>query len=409
MNRSRRRHCAVATTLAMTMGMYAGGAWGQAGSVSAQGQRTPTAAPAAGGTTPAASAGAATTPTPAPAVAAPVTISPATYANPGGGRAEIDNFINLNVQNLLNDGNVEAQGKAREVLVTATTTAGAPASPQFMFDYAASLNNAFSAKLGGKNKLSVRQRLNVAIVAAKVAYVANNTALRPTTELLLKDEAEPVVLWGIKAAQPQVPFILGMKGVKNLPLIPDIREAVFKHPSGPVFEEGYQALEGAHPVIADELMKLWQNRLTQYQTKVPQDPSADGRPAFKLSTAAMWTAAVNNPQAQQKVMQMIVDQLSAAAQWADQSAGDDTRAQLVALAQQCAAACSVIGGHQQKPELAAKGATAAGALVPKNFSPGTKVGPIVQPVVEQVLSSFKGVQQPPQVGPGPGATGVAQP
>jgi hypothetical protein len=227
--------------------------------------------------------------------------------------------------------------------------------------------------------------------------------------MLLKDEAEPVVLWGIKAAQPQVPHALSLKGLKVYPLIPDIREGVFKHPSGPVFDEGYQALDGAHPVIAEELMKLWQNRLTQYQTKVPQDPSADGRPAFKLSTGAMWTAAVNNPQAQQKVMQMIVDQLSAAAQWADRAGGDDARAQLVALAQQCSAACAVIGTAQQKAALATAGNTAAQALVPKNFSPGAKVGPVVQPVVDQVLAAYKGVQQPPQVGPAAGATGVAQP
>jgi hypothetical protein len=350
---------------------------------------------------------------PAPAVAAPVTISPAAYGDPDKGRAEIDNFVKLNLENLLNDGNADAQSKAREVMTTATMAAGAPASPTFLFNYGQSLNNAFSAKLATPKKLTIRQRLNLAVVTAKVAYMANNITLQQTTMTLLKDESEPVVLWGLRAAQPQVPQLLSATRVGNkVPaMIPAITKAVFDHPSGPIFDEGYQALTGEDKAVADELMNLWQNRLVQYQTKVPQDPSADGKPAFKLSTQDMWKKVVTTPQFQQKVMQMVVDQLSAAQQWADQSGGEDAHAQLVALARQCASACAVVGVHQKMPELANAGTAANGKLDPKNFPTGAKVGPIVEGVVKLVLANFKGVQQPPQVGPGPGgnpgAAGVA--
>jgi len=354
---------------------------------------------------------AATLPAIIPAVSAPVRPSPAAYSNPQGAQKELDAFVGQNLQNLLNDTNPDAQAKARDNLIQATQQSGAAASPQFLFEYGQALNNAFSAKLTPANKLSVRQRLNLAIVAAKFAYSADNITLQQTTLALLKDPAEPVVLWALKAAQPQVPMVLKMAGGKAPPLVAAIVPAVFANPSGPIFEEGYQALSGNEKVVAEELMKLWQNRLVQYQTKVPQDPSADGRPAFKLTTQQMWTAVVNNADTQKKVMQMVVDQLSAAAQWADQPGNDDTRAQLVALCRQCVAGLQVVGQHQKQPQLQQAAVTALGSLDPKTFNLKTPVKPIIDPVVQQVLGAFKGVLEPPAVGPSSGGaqTGVAQP
>lgn len=453
MNRSRRRHNhnrAVATALAMSLvGICSGGAWGQTGGGAppvgspASGGRITTAAPptggparpAPGGATPggtgAARPGTPTpTPTPGnkphpapdpaatlpaitPAVNAPITISGTTYSNPTGGRAEIDKFVELNLQNLLNDSNTEAQAKARDYLDKATQTGGQPASPAFLFEYGQSLNNAFTETLTPNHKLSVRQRLNIAIVAAKFAWQANNITLQQTTLTLLKDPAEPIVIWALKAAQPQVPLVMKMGGAggKAPPLVQAIAPAVFANPSGPVFEEAYQALSGEDKHIADELMKLWQNRLTQYQTKVPQDPSSDGRPAFKLTTAQMWKSVVNNPQIQQKVMQMVVDQLSAAQQWADMPGNDDTHAQLVQLCRQCLEGLQVVGQHQKVPPLAEAAKNGLAMLNPQKFSAKDKAKDAVEPAVQAVLTAFKGVQPPPQVGPssGGGATGVAQP
>lgn len=462
MNRSRRRHNrAVATAIAMTaaLGICSAGAWAQTGGAPTVGSpsgggRITTAAPptgggpvrpAPGGATPGGTgaprpgtpnpggtgaprpgtptpslgnktpstpdAAAATLPAIIPAVSAPVRPSANAYTNPQASQKELDAFVAQNLQNLLNDTNPEAQAKARDNLKEATQQSGAPASPTFLLEYGQALNNAFLAKLTPQNKLTVRQRLNIAIVAAKFAYSADNITLQDTTKALLKDPAEPVVLWGLKAAQPQVPQLLKFAGGKVPALVALIVPAVFANPSGPIFEEGYQALSGNDKVVADELMKLWQNRLTQYQTKVPQDPSADGRPAFKLTTAQMWAAVVNNPATQQKVMQMVVDQLSAAAQWADQPGNDDTRAQLVALCRQCVAGLQVVGQHQKQQQLQTAAATALGSLDPKTYNLKTPVKPIVDPVVHEVLNAFKGVLEPPAVGPstGGGQTGVAQP
>ena len=56
-------------------------------------------------------------------------------------------------------------------------------------------------------------------------------------------------------------------------------------------------------------------------------------------------------------------------------------------------------------------AAALGSLDPKTYNLKTPVKPIVDPVVHEVLNAFKGVLEPPAVGPstGGGQTGVAQP
>src|SRR3712207_6894077 len=99
----------------------------------------------------------------------------------------------------------------------------------------------------------------------------------------------------------------------------------------------------------------------------------------------MWAAAVKDDATKVKVMQMIVDQLSAAQQWADKGGQEDTHAQLVALARQCASGCGVVGQHQKLAELARLGTSANTQLNPQNFRPTDKVGPIVDPIVKQIL------------------------
>ena len=85
------------------------------------------------------------------------------------------------------------------------------------------------------------------------------------------------------------------------------------------------------------------------------------------------------------------------------------RAQLVALCRQCVEGLQVVGANQKVPRLQEAAMAALGKLDPKSFGPKDTVGDKVEPVVQQVLAAFKGVQPPPQVGPtsGGGATGVA--
>jgi hypothetical protein len=362
------------------------------------------AAPVNGGT------GSATAATPAPP--APVTPTTAAYSNPS--RAAIDPFVDPNVANLLNDGDPAASAHSRDNLTAATMVAGAPATPAFLLAYGQSLNASLTAHLAPANKPTLRQRLNAAIVVARVAAVAQNAALEPVTVQLLNDPAEPVVMWALKAAQPQVPQVLGMK-VGNVPprLLTAIGPAVIKHPSGPVFDEAYSALNVVDPMVKDELVKLWGNRLTQYTGgSCPDDPDVDGEPVFTLTTAQMWKDVLNNPKAQTDVMQRISDQLSLAAQWADQPQAPEKRDQLAKLIRLCCEGCNVVGTHQNIAPLAAA-AVPGMQLNPKARPLPPKLLPVVQPVLAAIVAAYPQVKPAPQINPTPpgggggGAAGVA--
>src|SRR6266700_3251834 len=123
----------------------------------------------------------ATPPPPPPAVPAPVTVAQEAYADPTGKHAVIVDFVTQNVTNLMNDGNSAAQSAARNNLISAAVNLvnGAAPSPAFMLDYGKALNDTFLPKLDPKANSTVRQRLNIAIVTARVAWVADNVTLVP--------------------------------------------------------------------------------------------------------------------------------------------------------------------------------------------------------------------------------------
>jgi hypothetical protein len=342
-----------------------------------------------------------TRPATVPAVAAPVTVPPVAYTSPAANRAVIANFVKLNVTNLLNDSNTAAQTNARNNLTAATSTAGAPASPAFLFEYGMALNDAFLPHLGPKADSSVRQRLNIGIVAARVAYASQNLTLQQTTLMLMADPAEPVVLWGLKAAQPQMPLALTSRipGQKIPLLLKEVKPAVFDHPSGPVFAEAYEALTAVDPQVVEQLLVLWGNRLAQYQAKeLPDDPAVDGLPVLTLTTSEMWRKVVNQPALQTKVMQMVSDQLAVAAQWADQTPAGEKHDQLVQLVVRCAQGCVVVGGNMKNQGLVTA-ATPAASVKVETLPAGTKVGPMVSPAVtDAIMQAFPGVKPPPPVG-----------
>jgi hypothetical protein len=273
------------------------------------------------------------------------------------------------------------------------------------------LNNAFISHLGPKANSSVRQRLNIGIVAARVAYASQNVALQQTTILLINDPAEPVVLWGLKAAQPQMPFVLGTRipGQKIPPLLDAIKPAVLKHPSGPVFAEAYQALTAVDSQVVDLLLQLWGNRLGQYQAKeLPDDPAVDGLPVLTLTSSEMWRKVVNQPALQAKVMQMVSDQLSVAAQWADQTPAGEKHDQLVKLAVLCAQGCVVVGGNLKNPGLVTA-ATPLSNIKVETLAPGTKIVPMVSPAVTTAIqTAFPEVKPPPSVGAAASAAKAGQ-
>jgi hypothetical protein len=272
--------------------------------------------------------------------------------------------------------------------------------------YCQVLNSAFTASLAPNLKPTLRQRLNAAIVVARVAAVAQNAALEPITLQLLNDPAEPVVMWALKAAQPQVPQVLGTKVGNVTPrLLAAIGPAVIRHPSGPVFDEAYSALTALDPMVKDELVKLWGNRLLQYAgNSCPDDPDVDGEPVFTLTTADMWKNVLNTPKAQTDVMQRVSDQLSLAAQWADTPQPPEKRDQLAKLVRLCAEGCFVVGKHENIPALGAAAGPAMD-LNPKVRPLPPKLMPVVKPLLQAIAAAYPQVKPAPTINPAPAAGG----
>jgi hypothetical protein len=395
------RRRVLAATLVLTIGLLGAAAQGQ-----------PTGGPATGGNgAGAAPAGAAAKPVAPPSPPAPVTIPQQVYTSPMP--AAITAFITPNMANLTNDADPVGQAKSRDNLTAAVFYQGAPASPAFLFAYASALDTAATAALAPAKKPTMRQRLNIAIVVAKVATVAQNASLATSTTILINDPAEPVVLWGLKAATAQVKHVLTVKiGNKLPPMVAAIVPAATKTPSGPIVDEAYAALGTTQdPDVVGELMKLWGHRLALYRDgkDVPEEPAADGKPVFTLTTAEMWKGPLAKPDLQVKVMQNISDQVSVAAQWADLQPPGDKRDQLVKLVQQCAAGAFVVGKNTNNQALV-QAATLPASINLQQMPQNTKVLPMVEPgLTSAIQAAFPGVKPPPKVGNAPAGAGVAAP
>lgn len=325
----------------------------------------------------------------------PLTLPKDAYNSPGASKAVIEDFIKKNIEQLLNDKDAAAQARSRDVLYLGTMTAGQPASPEFLFEYARILNNEAGSKLDPKAR-SIRQRLNIGIVVARVAAVAQNGALADTALKLIKDPAEPVVLWGVKASQSIIPQVVKVKmGNQAPPLLRELVPAVMKHPTGVIVEEAYVALgSSSDPLVVDELMKLWENRLIQYRKGTPDDPLAESKPVFSLTTQDIWKSTLKDPARRTAVMTMIRDQMLLAATQADAAGSGDTHDQLVNLVKQCAAGVYVVGRHQGVAALEAAAKTPA-SLNAAALQPGTKVLPLVSPaLVGEIKKAFPDVKAP---------------
>jgi hypothetical protein len=325
-----------------------------------------------------------------------VTVPQNEYITPS--EAGIRPFVDANVTNLLVDSDPALQTKSRDNLLAAANPGGAAAQPAFLFTYGKLLDNAFGPHLKPAAKASLRQRLNIAIVAARVSAVADNSALQSTTLTLLQDPADPVVLWALRAAQPQIAAILKVNAAGAIPpLVKAVMPAVLKHPTGPIYDEGYKALDVSDVVVVNELMTLWESRLKMYPKELPGDPAVDGRPIFTMTSANMWNLVImNNKNMQRRVMQDISDQLSMAAQWGDKAPPGDVRDQLVQLVSLGAGGCAVVGGHQKMPSLV-QAATPASKIGPATFPPGSKLTPLVNPIIVDIAKNFPNIQAPPVV------------
>lgn len=322
---------------------------------------------------------------------APLTLPKEAYNTPGASKAIIDDFIKKNVEQLLNDKDTAAQSKSRDVLYLATMTGGQPGSAEFLFEYAKALNNEVSGKLDPKTR-SIRQRLNIAIITSRVAAVAQNGALADTGLKLVKDPAEPVMLWGVKACQSLIPQVVKVKmGNQGPPLLRELVPAVMKHPSGIIVEEAYVALgASSDPLVVNELMNLWENRLIQYRKGTPDDPLAEAKPVFSLTTQDIWKTTLKDPARRTAVMQMISEQMLLAATQADAAGAGDAHDQLQQLVKQCAAGVFVVGRHQGIASLEAGARELATGSIPQ----GAKLVPMASAVVAEIKKVFTDVKSP---------------
>jgi hypothetical protein len=347
-------------------------------------------------------------PTPLPQIQIP----PAAYAGAAANRAAIKTFVDGYVQRLLNDSDALNQGIAREELAKATMEKSQPAQPEFLFEYAKMLNDALLPQIQG-GKASMRQRLNIAIVAQRVATVSENSALAPLVVALINDKHEPIVLWGIKAAGPIIKASVKMAPGANAPgavaaaapappILKAIVPAVLNHPSGEIYEEAYGALTtSGEKIVIDELMKVWENRLNQYRAGVPENASADAKPVLTLTGNQMWMSVLKDKAQRDRVMQMIMDQICLAAQRADLPAHKDKRDQLAMVVKRTAEGIVVVALNQKIQDLAAA-AEPATKINPEN--PPPKIAEYVIPAIPQAIQKAFPDVKPPQ----PAAAGVAQ-
>ena len=238
----------------------------------------------------------------------------------------IEDFVTDQVEKLASD-DPEARKSAREALVSNSTAPNATASLQYLSRYAEVLDTHLQPLATHQN---VVVRLNVAIVAERVAANANNDRLRNVVLILLNDKNEAAIIWALKASRYVIPAVLSNPLIaKNDKLLPSVVSIVQAHPSSSVIlQEGYTALMLNYldpnrakpppmiwkPMVASasgEVVKLLQWRLDMYRNGVPPDPLAEREPASFLVHPDI--AGVQSKDQRHVSAQMICDLMSLAA------------------------------------------------------------------------------------------------
>lgn len=219
------------------------------------------------------------------------------------------------------------QSAAKDAIV-AEVQPGAAGKPSDLFydAYCEALDAAFKPLL--KNS-DIRVRLNLAVIAARVAERAPSPRLLPTVTALLGDDNEAVALWAVKAAKPLVPAVLNVPAnAKNNTLIPAVVAAAGKFVnSGPLIQSAYSALSieqaavavnraawnGAVPLAVKGVLDIMAKRVEAYaKDGVPQMPNAEGVPLLFLTQTSVWP---NQPaDLQTQTVQTISNLISVAGQ-----------------------------------------------------------------------------------------------
>jgi hypothetical protein len=300
----------------------------------------------------------------------------------------ITDFIKANVARLASD-DADASSGGRNDLVAggASPSPAQPASTSYLSFYMSTLSRELTALLG--KKPSIRVKLNVAIVTARVAE-SSKTILPPAIQLQnliaaeMQDANDAVAIWGMKAAaaalsapnQPKPNDVL-----LNL-IIPTLE----KHKlSGAMTSEAYNALQDSNPTVISTLIKVYEKRIALYKDGIPQEPLVERAASNHLTVQSeMWSKMSDSDHL--RVMNLIADLLAAASKASQDSDYADSIDQLRALViDTCKAVWVVANGNPAMADLAAE---ALRASKMGNNTPPATIVQVINPLVEGMRKAF---------------------
>ncbi len=302
------------------------------------------------------------------------TLSQAALANPT--RAAVLPFVQGQVKQLQTPG---ANWSAARSALIGPVASGNP-SVQFLDVYADAINDQLLPLASNKDATI---RLNAAIVAARVAAKAENIRLAPITEVLLKDNCEGVVLWGLQTAKFVVPALLAVGNTATADAIAKETVAAAKaHMSPAIVEDAYRTLlldptlpragAGSNDIskmdpkviaaFITEPMDFYEYRIGLYAGGPPPQPLADSWATGFFGKAPVWSAVKANKQEGQ-VLNLMLALLKAATKENDTAASPE----MLELIRNSGQAFIVAGGKLGKPAL--QSAAKAVSLLSANDPP----------------------------------------
>lgn len=329
-----------------------------------------------------------------------------TTTNSQAYREAIRNFIDQQV-GMLVGADAAAQSAARQTLVAEVQGGSAEQtrpSPVFLDVYSELLCNSLKPHVQNPDP---RIRLNVAIVAAKVAEQAGNARLEPVILDLLKDPSEAVTLWAVKGCKYLFPTILSNPTVQqDDPLLPAFLQAVQRNlQSGAIVQSAYEALradqvsglstanwEQAASAMVEAMHTLLEIRLADFRKQVPPLSTAEPTATTCLVDARVWR--IQTPAQRLRTVQIAADLMSLASQhW---SAVDAVRrADLAELISKSAGGIWVVGNMMGSTKV--KQAVEGIRLNPT--TPAVQVSARVQTIREAIrtMPGFADLKPPPTV------------
>lgn len=167
-----------------------------------------------------------------------------------------------------------------------------------------------------KNANSFHVKLNIAIIAARVANDAHDPSLEPLVQAILDEKHEGLRLWGTRAAAGIMPGLMRVAGHKALldkvlrvANQPANADAPFV--SGKIIGAAFDCLTPDNVnaailgIVLKPLMNMAQKRVNEYVTDLPREPSIDQKPFVFLTQAGVYGGLT--PAQRLQVMQMMQD------------------------------------------------------------------------------------------------------